>query len=263
MRAADGCVSRGCPQVRPFRPAPAGSPGRLAHGWASPPVAAARLGLVRGRGAPPPAHRGPQPGPPGQLRGRPAAPRAGAPPPPGGLRPPCARSAAAAVVSHASAAVLHGFPLWNVPLQRVHATRARPSGGRQERCSSTCTPRHCYADEIWSLTASQSPASPRTLVRSRPCLSRSTSRRRAGCGAGPGSWSTGRHSRRRCCAPTGWRGCPAARRAVAFAEPGAAERRRVAQPGGDPAGGLPPPVAPVGGPRRVGPADRAHRLRLA
>jgi predicted transcriptional regulator of viral defense system len=35
-----------------------------------------------------------------------------------------------AVVSHVSAAVLHGLRIWAVPLGRVHATRARRNGGR-------------------------------------------------------------------------------------------------------------------------------------
>ena len=35
-----------------------------------------------------------------------------------------------AVVSHASAAVLHGLPTWGVRLQRVHVTRDRRNGGR-------------------------------------------------------------------------------------------------------------------------------------
>jgi hypothetical protein len=35
------------------------------------------------------------------------------------------------VVSHASAAVLHGLPLWSVRLDRVHATRSRVSGARR------------------------------------------------------------------------------------------------------------------------------------
>jgi len=38
------------------------------------------------------------------------------------------RIAADAVVSHQSAAVLHGLPAWNLPLARVHATRPRRSG---------------------------------------------------------------------------------------------------------------------------------------
>jgi predicted transcriptional regulator of viral defense system len=35
-----------------------------------------------------------------------------------------------AVVSHVSAAVLHGLRIWAVRLDRVHVTRARRNGGR-------------------------------------------------------------------------------------------------------------------------------------
>ncbi|MDN5919472.1 MAG: hypothetical protein L0I76_30970 [Pseudonocardia sp.] len=35
------------------------------------------------------------------------------------------------VLSHASAAVLHGLPLWGVPLDRAHLTRGETSGGRR------------------------------------------------------------------------------------------------------------------------------------
>ena len=38
-----------------------------------------------------------------------------------------ARLAAGAVCSHVTAAVLHGLPVWQVPLGRVHVTRA-PNG---------------------------------------------------------------------------------------------------------------------------------------
>jgi hypothetical protein len=38
-----------------------------------------------------------------------------------------------AVLSHVSAAVMHGLPLWNVPLHRVHVTRPRSTGGRRTR----------------------------------------------------------------------------------------------------------------------------------
>lgn len=34
------------------------------------------------------------------------------------------------VVSHVSAAVLHGMPMWNLPLNRVHRTRSRRTGAR-------------------------------------------------------------------------------------------------------------------------------------
>lgn len=38
-----------------------------------------------------------------------------------------------AVFSHVTAAVLHGLPVWSVPLDRVHATRPRSCGGRRSR----------------------------------------------------------------------------------------------------------------------------------
>ena len=49
------------------------------------------------------------------------------------VRATVAKVAPDAVVSHASAAVLHGLTLWNCPLGRVHVTRARSSGGRCTR----------------------------------------------------------------------------------------------------------------------------------
>ncbi len=38
-----------------------------------------------------------------------------------------------AVISHTSAALMHGLPLWATPLDRVHATRDRRSGSRHTR----------------------------------------------------------------------------------------------------------------------------------
>ena len=38
-----------------------------------------------------------------------------------------------AVVSHQSAAVLHGLPAWALPLERVHVTRDRSGGGKRTR----------------------------------------------------------------------------------------------------------------------------------
>src|SRR3712207_9277276 len=43
-----------------------------------------------------------------------------------GLRSP-------AVVSHLSAAVLHGLPVWGVPLDRVHVSRRPPTNGSGSR----------------------------------------------------------------------------------------------------------------------------------
>jgi hypothetical protein len=43
------------------------------------------------------------------------------------------QTSADAVVSHMSAAVLHGLPTWNHELDRVHLTRARDGGGKVRR----------------------------------------------------------------------------------------------------------------------------------
>ncbi|MCO1656200.1 type IV toxin-antitoxin system AbiEi family antitoxin domain-containing protein [Pseudonocardia humida] len=46
------------------------------------------------------------------------------------IRAACGVLSPDAVVSHASAAVVHGLPVWGVPLERVHVTRGRSRGGR-------------------------------------------------------------------------------------------------------------------------------------
>lgn len=58
------------------------------------------------------------------------------------VRATAERLAPGAVVSHISAAVLFGLPVWNVALSRVHATRDRGNGGR-------CRPRtHVHAASL-------------------------------------------------------------------------------------------------------------------
>jgi hypothetical protein len=47
------------------------------------------------------------------------------------IRAALPRLGADTVISHTSAAVVHGLPLWSVPLDRVHATRNRVSGARR------------------------------------------------------------------------------------------------------------------------------------
>jgi hypothetical protein len=68
-----------------------------------------------------------------------------------------------AVVSHVSAAVLHGLTLWDVPLGRVHVTRCRRSGGR---CTKSL---HVHtvgldADEIVEVDGIAVTSVPRTLA---------------------------------------------------------------------------------------------------
>jgi hypothetical protein len=124
-----------------------------------------------------------------------------------------------AVVSHASAAVLHGLPLWNVPLGRVHVTRARSSGGRRGRIVHVhVAPLH--PGEIALVDGVAVTAVARTLVdvaRTIPfeqavvALDAALARRLV----------DGPQLAEALLRATGWLGCPAARRAVAFADPGA------------------------------------------
>ena len=52
------------------------------------------------------------------------------------------RMAPDAVVSHQSAAVLHGLPVWNLPLARVHVTRPRRSAGAAHGAAARRIRRH-------------------------------------------------------------------------------------------------------------------------
>lgn len=68
-----------------------------------------------------------------------------------------------AVVSHLSAAVLHGLPVWGDPLRRVQLTRSRRSGARRTRDLHV----HAAPLETWEITSVDGVAVtslPRTLV---------------------------------------------------------------------------------------------------
>ena len=63
------------------------------------------------------------------------------------VRAAVAQLPAVSVVSHVSAPVLHGLPVWNLPLDRVHVTRDGTSGGHRRRDLHVhCTP--LQPDEI-------------------------------------------------------------------------------------------------------------------
>jgi hypothetical protein len=68
-----------------------------------------------------------------------------------------------AVVSHASAAAVHGLTLWNVPLDRVHVTRNRRSGGRLTALLHVHTV-GLDADEIVEVDGIAVTSVPRTLA---------------------------------------------------------------------------------------------------
>ena len=121
------------------------------------------------------------------------------------------------MVSHASAAVLHGMQLWRVPLGRVQVTRAVASGGRVHRAvrvrtapladdevvvlggvvvtSAARTVVDLLRDVSFEQGVVVADAALRTGLVSRPALARALGRAR------------------------GWPGVPRARRVVAFADP--------------------------------------------
>ncbi|MPZ65850.1 MAG: hypothetical protein GEU83_10165 [Pseudonocardiaceae bacterium] len=74
-----------------------------------------------------------------------------------------ARLTAGAVVSHVSAAVLHGLPVWNLALGRVHVTRAARAGGRVTRRLHVHVT-HLEADDVVDLGGVAVTSVARTIV---------------------------------------------------------------------------------------------------
>ena len=135
-----------------------------------------------------------------------------------------------AVLSHVSAAVAHGLPLWNTPLGRVHVTRDRATGGRRGRIVHVHTA-PLRSDEIVVVGGIAVTSVARTLVdvaRTAP-FEQAVVVLDAALAKG---LVDGLQLAEALLRVIGWRGAPAARRAVAFAEPGAASvgesRSRVA-----------------------------------
>jgi hypothetical protein len=127
-----------------------------------------------------------------------------------------ARVDPSSVVSHVSAAVLHGLPVWDVPLGRVQVTRARSTGARNGPSvrvhSAPLDPA-----EVVQLGGVRSTSAARTVVD----LARRSSFESAVVTA-DAALRTGLVTResldRALLRATGWKGVPAARRAIAFAD---------------------------------------------
>jgi hypothetical protein len=124
--------------------------------------------------------------------------------------------AAEAAVSHVSAVVLHDLPTWGMALDRVHATRARRSGGRRGRTVHLHTA-PLAPDEIALVDGITVTAPARTVVdvaRTAPFEQAVVVADRA--------LATGLVTPSRLAAQVvtaaGWPGAPAARRVVAFAD---------------------------------------------
>lgn len=121
-----------------------------------------------------------------------------------------------AVVSHVSAAVLHGLAVWGLPLGRVHHTRDRRAGSRR-------TPtRHLHAAPLWPEdVVGIEGVAVTSVARTLDDLARSV-------GLAPAVAVLDDALHRDLVGPpelaavlartSGWRGAPAARRAVGFAD---------------------------------------------
>jgi hypothetical protein len=167
------------------------------------------------------------------------------------------RVAADAVVSHVSAAVLHRLPVWGVPLERVHTTRPRRSGGlRTGRLHVHTAP--LPAEDVVDVDGVAVTSVDRTLLD----LARTAAFEQAVVVADAAlrrHLATREGLRAALERTTRWPGAPRARRVVGFADPGAdgvgESRSRVAMA----RLGVAPPVLqwPVRGPdgRVLGTAD--------
>jgi hypothetical protein len=134
------------------------------------------------------------------------------------------------VVSHASAAVMHGLPIWGIALDKVEVTRAASSGGRTtsgvRRHTAPLTPGEITMVDGVLVT---------TVDRTLADIARTVDMERA---VVPADAAMRRHLVDRAALDAalvraaGWPGIPAARRALGFANPGAASpgesRSRVA-----------------------------------
>ncbi len=133
------------------------------------------------------------------------------------VRAAVADLAPGSVASHASAAVLHGLPVWGLPLDRVQATRARRSGARR----TAAVDLHAAAidpDEVTVVDGVLVTVVCRTVVdiaRSAP-FEQAVAVADAALRARRTTRDALQEALRRA---RGRPGCPAARRAVAFADP--------------------------------------------
>jgi hypothetical protein len=123
------------------------------------------------------------------------------------------------VVSHVSAAILHGLDVWAIPLDHVHVTRPDPSGGR----IGSVVHRHVAPldhAEITSLDGVLVTSLARTVVdiARTVAFDQAVVVADAALTSDPGLTPVLTTALRRA---TGWPGVPAARRAIAFARRGA------------------------------------------
>jgi hypothetical protein len=120
-----------------------------------------------------------------------------------------------AAVSHASAAVLWGLPLWKVPLKRVHLTRMQHSGGRVGRAVHLHTGQ-LAVDEMAEVGGVAVTSPTRTVVDLARTVSFESAVVTADAALHDGLVDAAGLAAAMARA-AGSRGCPAARRVIAFA----------------------------------------------
>jgi hypothetical protein len=124
------------------------------------------------------------------------------------------------VVSHVSAAVLHGLAVWAIPLDHVHVTRAEPSGGRV----GSVVHRHVAPLDPTEIT-SKGDITVTCLARTVVDIARTVPFEQAvvvaDCALSTCPDLTPAALAAALRRATGWPGVPAARRAIAFARSGA------------------------------------------
>jgi hypothetical protein len=149
------------------------------------------------------------------------------------------RLAAGAVCSHVTAAVLHGLPVWQVPLGRVHVTRAPNGSGSRTNARVHVHVARLRADEIGEVAGIPVTSVARTVLdvaRTVPFEAAVVAADAALRAVGPGAFPDALAD------ADGWPGIRAARRAIAFSDGGSESvgesRSRVALD----RAGLPKPV---------------------
>lgn len=121
-----------------------------------------------------------------------------------------------AVFSHASAALLHGWPVWGLPLGAVHATRSRRTGGRVDAAVHVHAAR-LRDDEVALLDGVLVTDAPRTvadIARTAPVTQAVVVADAALASGDVDAESLARAIARQ----KGWPGAPRARRVLAFAD---------------------------------------------
>jgi hypothetical protein len=137
------------------------------------------------------------------------------------LRAALAELAPHAVASHVSALVVHGLPVWGLPLDRAHVTFDRRTGGRvDERLHVHTAPLHpddvAVVDGVAVTSRARAVVDVGRRYGFEPAVAVADAALRVAGSGGAASFRAALHAALR--RAKGWPGVPAARRVVAFAD---------------------------------------------